>query len=301
MTGTAHEMEAFGRALRVSSLDKLLWPAAGFTKRDLLAYYRAVAPALLPHVAGRPVTLARFPDGVEGRGWYQTNCPPGSPGWLRIARVAASRGGEDLRYCVLDEPAALLWAANTGALELHPLLALADRPAAPLGLVFDLDPGVPAGLLECCAVALALRERLDALGLGAVVKTSGAKGLHVLVPLDGTATFDRTKAFAREVAGALAQSSPRLVTDRMARAGRPGKVFIDWGQNDPNKSTIAPYSLRATRLPGVSMPLLWTEVEEATETADASRLRFGPADVLPRLLRHGDLAAAERRQSLAIP
>jgi bifunctional non-homologous end joining protein LigD len=300
MNGAREQIESAGRQLRVSNLDKVLWPAAGFSKRDLLAWYEAVAPVLLPHLAGRPVTLARFPEGVECRGWYQTNCPPGQPDWLPIALVRG-KSGQQLRYCVIDEPAALLWAANAGALELHPFLAMADLPDAPLALVFDLDPGRPAGLPECCAVALRLRELLEQRGLRAVVKTSGAKGLHVMVPLDATNTFAETKAFARAVARQMASAHPDFITDRMAREERPGKVFIDWGQNDPNKSTIAPYSLRATRWPGVSTPLRWDEVQQVLETGDESLVRFGPAEVLGRLDRHGDLfreAASPSGQSL---
>ena len=210
-------IEASGRPLRVSNLDKLLWPAARFSKRDMLAYYEAVAPALLPHLAGRPVTLARFPEGVEARGWYQTNCPAGQPDWLRIACVAG-KSGQLLRYCVIDEPAALLWAANAGALELHPFLATAEGPDAPLALVFDLDPGRPVGLPECCAVALKVREWLERRSLRALAKTSGAKGVHVVVPLDGSASFVQTKAFARAAAREMAEALPQLVTDRMARA-----------------------------------------------------------------------------------
>ena len=300
MSGARVHIEAAGRPLRVSNLDKLLWPAAGFSKRDLLAYYEAVAPVLLPHLAGRPVTLARFPLGVESRGWYQTNCPAGQPDWLRIATVAG-KSGQQLRYCVIDEPAALLWAANMGALELHPFLAAAERPDAPLALVFDLDPGRPAALPECCAVALRLRELLERRGLRVLVKTSGAKGLHLIAPLDATDTFAHTKAFARDVAREMTAAHPRLITDRMALDGRQGKVFIDWGQNDPNKSTIAPYSLRATRWPGVSMPLRWEEVDQVVDTADESLVRFGPAEALARIDRYGDLfreAAAGADQRL---
>ncbi|HWE24937.1 MAG TPA: non-homologous end-joining DNA ligase [Myxococcales bacterium] len=288
MSGPHVQIESAGRELRVSNLDRVLWPAVGFTKRDLLAYYETVAPALLPHLSGRPVTLARFPEGVESAGWYQTNCPAGQPAWLRVARVAG-RSGQTLRYCLIDETAALLWAANLGTIEFHPFLAAADRPDAPLWLVFDLDPGLPARLSECCFVALRLRERLERDGLPALAKTSGAKGLHVLVRLDGSWTFAKSKALAHTVAKEMAQAHPLLVTDRMVRAERPGKVFIDWGQNDPNKSTIAPYSLRATRWPGVSMPLLWEEVERVATGGDESTVRFGPIDVLARLDRFGDL------------
>ena len=290
MNGARLQIERAGRELRVSSLDKVLWPSVGFTKRDLLTYYEAIAPALLPHLLGRPVTLARFPFGVESRGWYQTNCPPGHPEWVRVATLPG-RSGQILRYSLIDEPAALLWAANLGTLEFHPFLATAERPDAPLSLVLDLDPGLPAGLTDCCAAALRLRERLEGQGLRSVAKTSGAKGLHVVVPLDATNTFAQTKAFARVIAREMAQAYPELVIDRMARVERSGKVFIDWGQNDPNKSTIAPWSLRATRWPGVSMPISWEEVEETAASGDESLLRFGPGEAFERLNRIGDLLA----------
>jgi bifunctional non-homologous end joining protein LigD len=295
---TAHvQIERAGRALRVSSLDRVLWPSVGFTKRDLLAYYEAVAPVLLPHLSGRPVTLARFPSGVESPGWYQTNCPGGHPEWIRVAAVAG-RSGQTLRYSLIDEPAALLWAANLGTLEFHPLLARADRPDAPLSLVFDLDPGLPARLADCCSVALRLRDRLERDGLRPTAKTSGAKGLHVLVALDGSGTFAQTKSFARAIARELAEAHPLAVTDRMARAQRPGKVFIDWGQNDPNKSTIAPYSLRATHWPGVSTPLAWEEVAQVAATGDESLVRFDPDEGLSRIERLGDLMAPAPAQRL---
>jgi bifunctional non-homologous end joining protein LigD len=275
-----------GRTVRLSNLDKPLWQDPLFRKRDLLDYYQAVAPILLPHLRGRAITLGRFPDGVFAPGWYQTNCPPGRPEWMEIVEVQG-KGGQRLRYCRIEELAALVWAANTGAIELHPFLAHASLPDAPRALVLDLDPGAPAGLRECCSVALAARERLDALGLRSIPKTSGAKGLHVYVPLDATQTFAETKSFARELASELRHALRDLVVDRMALRERAGKVFLDWGQNDANKSTVAPYSLRAAPVPTASTPLLWEEVERA----DPAALRFGPAEVLERLGRLGDLFA----------
>jgi bifunctional non-homologous end joining protein LigD len=268
----------------LKNLDKPLWP--GFTKGEMIAYYRAVAPALLPHLAGRAVTLARFPDGVDGPGWYQSNCPQGA------ARIATLTGpsGKTVRYCLIEDEGALVWAANLGAIELHPFLARADAPDRPLALVFDLDPGPPAGLAACCEVAGLLRERLSP--LRCFVKTSGAKGLHVYVPVD--ATYAETRPLARALAARLASELPALVTDKPLKAQRAGKVFIDWGQNDPNRSTIAPWSLRATRVPLVSMPLRWEEL------VNPRALAFTPERALERLRGEGDPfgAVLELRQRL---
>jgi bifunctional non-homologous end joining protein LigD len=283
------ELEAFGRTLRVSSLDRVLWPLASFTKRDLLDYLSAIAPIMLPHLKGRPMTLARFPEGVEGRGWFQTNCPNGRPDWLPVREVPG-KNGQLFQYALLEEPAAILWAANQGALEFHP----AQEPGV---LVFDLDPGEPAGLVECCEVALLLRERC---GAGAVVKTSGLAGLHVFVPTPGggdgatnrddmRSDFPALKQRARHLAEQLAEEQPERITAKMLRALRSGKVFIDWGQNDETKSMAAPYSPRAAPFPFISTPLAWGEVEEAVKTRDARALRFLPRQVLARVEKHGDL------------
>lgn len=283
-------LEVGGRTVLLSNPAKVLYPAAGFTKRDLAEYYLAVAPALLPHLAGRPVTLARFPDGVDADGWYQTNCPAGRPEWLRVAEVRGARG-QTLRYCVLEEAAALAWAANAAALELHPLLATLDAPAGARTLVLDLDPRPPAGLGDCARLALRLRERLAAAGLECFPKTSGGSGLHLHVRLDGTGGFGAAKAYARALAADAAREDPRGVTDRLPLAARAGKVLVDWRQNDPNRSLIAPYSLRAASVPLVATPLRWDEVARAAAGADEGALRFGPAEVLHRLGREGDLLA----------
>jgi bifunctional non-homologous end joining protein LigD len=301
------EIEVDGRRLALTHLSKPLWPDPAFTKGDLLAYVRAAAPVLLPHLAGRPLTLGRYPDGVDGPGWFQSNCPPGKPEWLPVAAVplrarrahspSPRTGGESgeraLRYCVVNDLAALLWVANAGAIELHPFLARADDPERPLALVVDLDPAPPAGLADCALAALAAREALAAAGLAPLAKTSGMHGLHLYAAVAGTslATFAETKALARELGRELAARHPALFTDRARRAARAGRVYLDWRQNDANLSTVAPYSLRAGPRPLASTPVTWDEVEDAAERRDAAALRFGPAEVLARVVERGDLFA----------
>ncbi|MDQ3858078.1 MAG: non-homologous end-joining DNA ligase [Actinomycetota bacterium] len=268
--------------VRLSSLGRVLWPEAGFTKADLVAYYTAVAPALLGHVAGRPLTLARFPEGVDRAGWYQTNWRV-RPGWLATALLGTQE------YGIVNELRSLLWVANVGGIELHPLAARAERIDEPTHVVFDLDPGAPADLLDCCRVAVRLRERLAELRLAAFVKTSGSLGLHVYVPLSRGHTYRETKGFARAVALELAEADARRVVAKTARSLRAGKVLVDWVQNDARKSTVAAYSPRALRRPTVSTPLAWEEVEAALAAGDPARLVFEPARVVERLDRTGDL------------
>jgi bifunctional non-homologous end joining protein LigD len=296
----AVELEVGGRRVRITRPDKVLYPAAGFTKRDLVEYLLAIAPALLPHLAGRAVTLVRFPDGVLAPGWFQANCPPGRPDWIPVAEQRGTRG-QLLRYCRLEEPAALAWTAGTGALELHPFLAAAARPDAPLALVFDLDPSPPAALLDACELALRVREALADAGLLAAVKTSGGNGVHVIAPLDGTQSFALTQGFARHVAERLARETPERVAARLARAGREGKVLVDWRQNAPGLSMVAPYSLRATQLPRVSTPLAWREVEVAVRERDVRPLVFAPGEVLRRVAVHGELFAVALAASQRVP
>jgi bifunctional non-homologous end joining protein LigD len=271
------ELEVSGRTLSVSNLDKVLYPAAGFRKRDLLDYYRGVSAVMLPHLADRMLTLGRWPDGVEGEGWFQANCR-GSPSWMRTQTVIGKRG-QTLRYCVVDDLASLLWVANLGALELHPFQASLDRPDEPRALVLDLDPGLGCGLDDCARAAREVQSELG--GLVSFLKTSGVKGLHVCVPLNGGATFAQAKPFARALAQDLAARHPDRLTARMARSERAGRVFIDWSQNDPTKQTVAPYSLRATHVPLVSAPLRWDE--EARPIT--------PEMALDRIRRYGDLFA----------
>lgn len=274
------EVTIEGRTLRLTNLDKVLWPDARFTKRQMISYYVAIAPALLPHVHDRPMTLKRYPEGVEGIYWFQTRCR-GAPRWIDLERIPNRRGGT-FDYCVIASTAALVWAANAGAIELHPLLGHRAHVGEARIAVFDLDPGPPAGLLDCCRVALALRESLDRLALQAFVKTSGATGLHVYVPLNLPHDHEEVKRFVRERVRDLAEQGYPVVLDA-ARAARAGRVFVDWSQNNPIRSIVAPYSLRALPLPTVSTPVGWDELEGAVVAGDEQCLRFLPADVLERL------------------
>ncbi len=266
---------------RLTSPDRLVWPEAGVTKRDVVDYYTAVAPVLLPHLAGRPVTLARFPEGVDRYGWYQTQCR--GPAWLPRRRV----GTQD--YCVVDGLEALLWAVNAGTIEFQPLLSRGKPVDEPTAVVFDLDPGPPAGLADCCRIAVLLREVLEAVGLAPLPKTTGSLGLHVFAPLAAGPGYGTTKGFARRIAEELAERRPEDVVATTARSARTGKILVDWGQNAEARSTIAPYSLRAMRLPTVSTPLTWDEVEDAASRGPAHALVFTPAAVLERVERLGDL------------
>jgi bifunctional non-homologous end joining protein LigD len=284
--------------VNVSNADKVLWPATGFTKGAMLDYYARVAPALLPHLRGHPLTMRRFPDGVAAPGWFQYECR-GAPAWLRTAEIPY-RDGTPRRFCVVDDVESLLWIANLGTIELHPLPARVETPDRPSWLVLDLDPGPPADTVTCARVALIVRAALADHGLSPVVKTSGSLGLHVYVPLHGTATFAAAKALARRIASGLARRHADAIVDRNARELRVGKVLIDWLQNDPSRSTIAPYSLRALPWPTVSTPVTWEEVERAAASGDTAALIFTVADIATRLETHGDLfrLAGERPNDL---
>jgi bifunctional non-homologous end joining protein LigD len=274
-----------GREVRLSSLDRVLWPATGQTKADLLDYYTAVAPAMLPHLADRPVTLHRFPEGVGGPHFYQTRTPPRPP-WVRATVLRYPRTGKTFEVPIVDDLPSLVWATNLTTIELHPFLAPAGEPDQPRALVFDLDPGPPAGLVEAARVALHVRALLDEVGFAAYVKTSGSLGLHVHAPLPAAA---ESKRLAREFAQTLAAQRPREIVAEMRRSARTGKVYVDWLQNDPTRQTVAPYSLRGRRQPSVAAPLRWEEVEQAAEETRPEILTLTPADVLVRLEQDGDL------------
>jgi bifunctional non-homologous end joining protein LigD len=284
-----------GRELRLTNLDKVLYPAAGLTKAGVIDYYGRVSGALLPHVRDRALTLLRCPDGVDGERFVEKRCPPGAPDWVRTGGPQGS--------VVADEPATLVWLANLAALELHAHQHTVSDPERPRAVIFDLDPGPPAGLAECARLALELRDALETLGLRSLVKTSGSKGLHVSVPLepDGRVGARETKAFALAVADVLARRAPDRVVTEMARAARDGKVFIDWSQNDAAKTTVVAYSLRARERPWVSTPLRWDEVEAAVRDDAPAVLRFEPGAVLERLQRHGDLWAANAAGGQHLP
>jgi bifunctional non-homologous end joining protein LigD len=291
-----------GRELRVSNLAKELYP--GFTKAQVISYYVELAPVLLPHVAGRPVTLRRWPDGVGAGSFVQKHAARDVPDWLRTELVAG-RGDTPVRHAVLDEPAALVWAANLAALELHvpqwrfgaPGSDEQGSPRPPDLLVLDLDPGAPADVVACCAVALRLREVLAEDGLTARAKTSGSAGLHLLVPVrpgEPGATSTYAKALARR----LAAEAPERVVWQMTRALRPGRVFVDWSQNNPAKTTVAAYSLRGRHSPTVSTPVTWDEVAACTR---ADQLVFTPGDVRARVETHGDLLAGMGEDAAELP
>jgi bifunctional non-homologous end joining protein LigD len=276
---------ADGRRLKLSNWDKVLFPAGGFTKGDLIAYYARIAPAVLPHLYDRPLTLKRYPNGVDAPHFYEKQSPSHRPDWVQTARVGS------IDYTLAQDRPTLIWLANLADIELHTSLALAARPQTPTMLVFDLDPGAPAGLVECCEVALVLKGLFAALGLESVVKTSGSKGMQLYVPLNdpsGKVTYEQTKPFARQIAELLEQRLPELVVSRMTKRLRAGKVLVDWSQNDDHKTTVTVYSVRARERPTVSAPVSWEEVQTCLESRDPELLSFETGEVLQRVARDGD-------------
>lgn len=290
-----------GRELVLSNLDKVLWPKTGFTKADLIDYYRRIAPVLLPHLRGRALTLKRYPDGVEGHFFYEKSCPSHAPPWVHRAPIFSETRGEDIEFCVIDDLPSLVWAANLADIEMHTYLAHAKRPRIPLSMVFDLDPGPGTNIVQAAQVALDLSEMLVDLGLQSFAKTSGSKGMQLYVPLHTPTTYDETKPLARALGEILERERPDAITTNMSKAERPGRIFIDWSQNDAHKTTVCVYSLRAKDEPTVSTPLTWDEVRAVAE-GDEAAARFGPDDVLARVERLGDLflPVVELEQSLPL-
>ena len=290
---TKSTVEVDGRRLALSNLDKVLYPETGFTKGEVIDYYARVAEVLVPHLAARPISFKRFPDGVAGEGFFAKNAPRGTPDWVRTVRLpvpGSSMNRETIDFVVIDDLPTLIWAANLAALELHvPQWTVGPRGAVREAnlLVLDLDPGEPATIVECARVAVMLRDELQADGLAAYPKTSGSKGMQVYAPV-APVSSERTSAYAHELAKRLEKSHPDLVVSRMARELRPKKVFVDWSQNNAAKTTVAPYSLRARPEQWVSTPLTWDEVEGCRTPAD---LRFRAGDALARVEERGDLFA----------
>ncbi len=284
-------VEVEGRHLRLSNLDKVLYPETGFTKGEIIDYYSRMAPVLLPHLAGRPLTVKRYPNGVDGAFFFEKNAPRGTPSWVRTVTLpvpGSTMNRETIDFVVVEELATLVWLANLAALELHvPQWHIAPRGRKPRTdlIVFDLDPGAPADITQCCEVALLLRDLLTENGLTPVVKTSGSKGMQVSAPITVT-DGDTTSEYAQAVARVLEAEHPRLVVSKMAKNLRRGKVFVDWSQNNAAKTTVAPYSLRARPQPTVSTPLDWQEVE------DGPPLSFTAPEVLERVEAHDDRFAA---------
>lgn len=282
-------MQIAGRNLSLSNLEKDLYPAYGFTKAHVLEYYRLISPYLLPHLKERALTLKRYPNGVEQEYFFEKRCPAHRPSWVATARIER-HNGEKMTVCLVNDLDTLMWVENLASLELHVPLARALSPETPDALVFDLDPGSGAGLFECTRVALILRDLLAGLKLVSFVKTSGMKGLHVLVPLNREkTTFDETKIFSKSVAGVLERNYPDLVTAKMAKDERVKKVFINWSQNDSAKTMVCVYSLRAGEKPTVSFPLAWTDLEKAGRKGRTDHLQVLHAEAINKLEIAGDL------------
>jgi len=279
-----------GVEVGVSNLGKIFYPKTGFTKGEMIDYYIGVSPFLLPHLKNRPITLKRYPNGVEGLFFYEKRCPPSRPQWVKTTKVDKLDGGE-INYCLINDLPSLVWAANLADLELHTFLHKAPAIQRPTALAVDLDPGPPADILTCCEVALHLKGVFDFLKLKSFPKTSGSKGMQVYLPLNTEVDYERTKAFAHELAQLMEQYFPDLVLSRMEKTLRKGKVFMDWSQNDDKKTTINVYSLRAKEHPSVSTPVTWKEVGTALKNRHASDLVFEARDVLRRVEKLGDLFA----------
>jgi bifunctional non-homologous end joining protein LigD len=291
---TSRQVEVEGRELKLTNLDKVLYPKSGFTKGEMIDYYAKVAPVMIPHLSGRAVTLRRFPEGVEdtNSAFFEKRCPKHRPKWVKTAKVEAGPDIGKIDFCVCDGLPTLIWMAQLAAVELHPSLSKARAPKRPTVLAFDLDPGPPADIVDCCRVALRLRDLFGHFGVECFPKTSGSKGMQVYVPLNSKkVNYDLTKPFAKAIAQLLEKQTPDKVLSKMKKVEREGKVFVDWSQNHQSKTTIAVYSLRARERQTASTPLTWDEVEEAADSGDGEKLVFTADAVVERVEEHGDLFA----------
>ena len=276
------------RELKVSNLEKVLYPAVGFTKGQVIDYYVRIAPVLLPHLHDRPLTMKRYPNGVEGMFFYEKSCPAHRPQWVQTTAVWSKGRNANIHYCMIQDLPTLVWAANLADLELHTSLSRSSNLQRPTVLAFDLDPGAPANIVQCCKVGLELKKLFDNLGLESFAKTSGSKGLQVYVPLNTAVSYDQTKSLAHAIARWMEEQSPKEVVSEMKKALRKGKVFVDWSQNDDYKTTVSIYSLRAKERPTVSTPVTWKEVAACLKAADPEKLVFTADQVLARVEKHGD-------------
>ncbi|HEX8054063.1 MAG TPA: DNA ligase D [Thermoleophilaceae bacterium] len=291
LQGNAFEATVDGRKLRLTNIDKVLYPKAGFTKGQVIDYYARIGPVLLPHLSGRPLTLKRYPNGVEGEHFYEKQCPSHRPDWVETASIWSRHNKHNIDFCLANDLPTLVWAANLADLELHTSLSMAAEITRPTMMVFDLDPGEPANIVDCCRVGLWVRELFEGLGMEIFAKTSGSKGLQAYVPLNVETSYDVTKPFSRAVAELLEKQHPEHVVSRMTKSLRPGKVLVDWSQNDEHKTTVNVYSLRAKERPTVSTPVSWDEVAECLRTEDPNVLTFPSDQVLARVDELGDLFA----------
>jgi bifunctional non-homologous end joining protein LigD len=286
---TSPVVEIEGRQLKLSNLDKVLYPATGFTKGQIIDYYAHIAPVLVPHLAGRPLTLKRYPNGVDTQYFFEKNATAHRPEWVKTAPIWSEGNSRTVNYILADDLSTVVWMANLAAIELHPSLSLAKNIECPTMMVFDLDPGPPADIVQCAQVGMWLREIFDHFGLQSFPKTSGSKGLQIYVSLNTPTSYDVTKTFAHALARLLEDQHRDLVVSDMKKELRKGKVLVDWSQNDQHKTTIAVYSLRAREHPTVSTPVKWEEVEHMLKKKDASLLVFEAGQVLKRVEKMGDL------------
>src|SRR5580700_10067792 len=284
-------IEVQGKQLKLSNREKVLYPAVGFTKKQVIDYYVRIAPAILPHLVGRALTRKRYPDGVNGEPFFEKNAPKYRPDWVKTAPIWSEGNHRTVYYVLANDLPTLVWLANLAAIELHPSLSLAKDITCPTMMVFDLDPGAPANIVQCCQVGLWLREIFDHFGLQSFPKTSGSKGLQIYVPLNTPTNYELTKTFAHALAQLLEHEHPQLVVSDMKKQIRTGKVLVDWSQNDEHKTTVAVYSLRARVHPTVSTPVTWEEVERAFKKKEADLLVFEAKQVVARFDKLGDLFA----------
>jgi bifunctional non-homologous end joining protein LigD len=280
-----------GKKLKLSNLEKVLYPAVGFTKGQVIDYFVRISPVLLPHLQGRPLTLKRYPNGVNGMFFYEKNCPEHRPEWVQVAPVWSAGNNKWMNYCLAQDLPTLVWAANLADLELHTSLSMAKDVLRPTFIVFDLDPGEPANIVQCCQVGQWVRGVFSQLGLESFAKTSGSKGLQIYIPLNTPVTYDETKAFAHELARVLERQHRELVVSDMKKALRVGKILVDWSQNDDHKTTVSVYSVRAMERPTVSTPVRWEEAARCREQGDPELLTFDTDDVVRRVDDLGDLFA----------
>ena len=283
------EVDIDGRKLKLTNLDKVLYSTPGFTKAQVIDYYTRVAPVLLPHLKSRPLTLKRYPNGVDAEFFFEKNCPKHRPPWVHVAPVWSHGNDRWMDYCVVDDLPTLVWVANLASLELHTSLSLGEKIEQPRMMVFDLDPGPPADIVDCCRVGLWLRELFEANGMQCFAKTSGSKGLQLYVPLNTPVDYTRTKEVSKGIALHFEREQPHYVVHKQLKDLRTGKILIDWSQNDQYKTTINVYSLRAREQPTVSTPVSWEEVASCLEHKDASLLRFTSDQLLARVEKLGDL------------
>ena len=301
MSGQPQVVEIEGKHLSLTNLDKVLYPATGFTKGQVIDYYARIAPVLLPHLKGRPLTLKRYPGGVDQEFFFEKNATKHRPDWVKTAPLWSQGNQREVNYILADNLPTLVWIANLAGIELHPPLSLAKDISCPTTMVFDLDPGPPANIVQCCQVGIWLQAIFQHFGLQSFPKTSGSKGLQIYVPLHTPTSYDATKTFAHALARLLEQEHPELVVSDMKKALRTGKVLVDWSQNDEHKTTISIYSLRARAHPTVSTPVTWEEVQQTLKKKDAARLVFEADEVLKRVERWGDLFGSVLKLKQKLP